>query len=311
MSHEAPLAVFREAPDLIPALMRDALGVDVPTFVEIELAETDFTQVVPAELRADLVLVLRGAPPARTPVMGIVVEVQRHRDERKRWTWPLYLAALHARLACPTCLVVVATDDRIATWAAEPIRSLHPGLALTPVVLGPAQVPRITTAEPSTHPWLAVLSALAHGNRSGGVEIALVALELLAALPDWDARIGSDLILATLDADVRQTLEALMETRKYKYEFKSEFALKHIAEGRAAGLAEGLAEGREEGREEGRLLASRHLLGAVAATKLGNLSDAQRAAIDDCTSVERLEQLVVQVAAAPDAAAVASLLDAI
>ncbi len=135
LTHEAPLVVLREEPALIAALLRESLGVPVPDFVGAELGDPGFTQAVPAEFRADLVIHLRGAGPTRPTVLGLVVEIQRARDERKRRSWPLYLAALHARLDCPTGLVVIATDDAVARWAAAPITSLQLGSTVTPLVL--------------------------------------------------------------------------------------------------------------------------------------------------------------------------------
>lgn len=299
--HEAPLAVLREDPALVPTLLRDALGIDVPAYEQVELSDADFTQAVPAEFRADLVLVLRGPGPAREPVMGLVVEVQRGRDERKRTTWPLYLAALHARLECPTCLVVVTTEVAIARWAAEPITTLHPGTVLAPIVLGPAQVPWVSPAEAQARPWLAVLSTLVHGNRPGGGDVARAAVDALATLPEVHATVGYDLILASLDLVGRQLLEAHMETRKYKYEYQSDFARKYYGEGVEAG--------RKEGREEGRVLAARHMLSELAARRIGALGEARQARIEACGDVERLERAVLRLSDSPDPAEAEQIVD--
>src|SRR5437773_4411639 len=94
MPHEVPLLLLRERPSLVPTLLRDALRVPLPHYEDVRIEEADFTQLVPTEYRADLVLTL--CDPA--PVMGVVVEVQRSQEAAKRFTWPLYAAALHARL---------------------------------------------------------------------------------------------------------------------------------------------------------------------------------------------------------------------
>ncbi len=93
--HEAPLVVLREDPELVASLLRDSLGLMLPDLAAVEVADAGFTQVQPAEFRADLVLHLRGATAGHPVVMGVVVEVQRRPDDRKRRTWPLYLSALH------------------------------------------------------------------------------------------------------------------------------------------------------------------------------------------------------------------------
>lgn len=93
---------------------------------------------------------------------------------RKRFVWPLYLGALHARLSCLACLVVVTADAEVARWAAKPITTFQPGAPFTPIVVGPDRIPIVTSPEEAERlPALAVLSALAHAprlapSRSGG-----------------------------------------------------------------------------------------------------------------------------------------------
>jgi hypothetical protein len=83
---------------------------------------------------------------AREPVYGIVVEVQLGRDEKKLYSWPLYQAALRARLRCPVCVLVVA--------------------------------PVVTDAEVARqHPELAVLSVQAHGRGEEAMRTAVAAFE--------------------------------------------------------------------------------------------------------------------------------------
>jgi hypothetical protein len=292
--HEAPLEVLRTAPALVPLLLHEVLGVELPTYTSAEVAEADFTQIVPTEFRADLVVFLRGEPPEHDTRMGVVVEIQRARDEAKRRSWPLYLAALHARIRRPTCLVVVATDDAVARWAAAPILDLAPCCVFRPLVVGPAQVPWITEERALAEPWLAVLSALAHGNEPEGLAVTMAALEALTAMPEHHAIVFHDLIVASLDDAARRALEEAMLTPKY--EFKSEFARRYYGAGR------------EEGREEGRLTAAREHLLALVERRLGRLDPALGDRIAAMADVERLSALVVEVGAAADAAAIDRLL---
>lgn len=101
--HEALLLLFRNRPTLAPELMRDALHVELPPFTEARIDSADLTEVKPAEYRADLVVLLL----EEAPVHGIVIEAQRSRDQRKKFTWPVYATSLRARLeACsglPVC----------------------------------------------------------------------------------------------------------------------------------------------------------------------------------------------------------------
>lgn len=285
--HEAPLAVLREDPSVVALLLRE-LGVDVPEFEEADVADADFTQVVPAEFRADLVVCLRGPPPERAPVMGIVVEVQRTRDDRKRRTWPLYLAALHARLECATCLVVLADDDALAAWAARPIVTLQPGTVLTPIVLGPSQVPIVGGEGAPAHPWLAVLSALVHGNRPEGLCSVIAAIEALARLGDKRARVGYDLIFASLDVDGRRRLEVAMPLSKWimEYEYQSDFARKYYGEGLSKGVE-----------------AFHKVVRDLAAHRLGKLTVAQVERIEQCRDLEALGSAATALGEAKDAEA--------
>ncbi|KAB2896557.1 MAG: hypothetical protein F9K40_14265 [Kofleriaceae bacterium] len=284
LDHEAPLDVLRAAPELLPALLREALGVELPAFAAAEIASEDFSQSLPTSFHADLVIQLRGPAPENEVVAGIVVEVQLTRDERKRQTWPLYTAALHARLrGVPTCLVVIAIEASIAAWAATPITSLHPGVSFVPLVVGPAQVPRVARERAQKEPWLAVLSALAHGNEPGGVELAMVAVEAAKQLGMEMATFCYDLVCASLDDAARRSLEDMMEQQKHKY--RSEFGRQMYGDGVRHVLL---------------LLVDRRLQGADAAV---------RARIETCADVDRLERLVVDVGSAADEAAVRRLLD--
>src|SRR5437762_92730 len=117
MLHEALVLLFRNRPALAPELLQGALGVALPPYTEVRLESAELTQAVPTEYRADLVVLLCEG----RPVLAIVVEVQLAPDAEKRWSWPVYVPALRARLRCPCELFVVTTEDDVARWAAKPI----------------------------------------------------------------------------------------------------------------------------------------------------------------------------------------------
>ena len=102
--HEGLVELFRERPELAPELMRTALHVDVPAYAEARIESADVTQLDPAELRADLVILLRDGK----PVLAIVLEVQLAVDARKLYTWPAYVAGIRARYECAACVLVVS-----------------------------------------------------------------------------------------------------------------------------------------------------------------------------------------------------------
>jgi hypothetical protein len=195
----------------------------------VRVESADLTDVVPTEYRADLVvLVVNG-----TPVLAIAVEVQLARDDRKRFTWPVYVAGLRARFECDAVVLVVTAAMDVARWAAEPIK-LGPGATLTPLVLGPDAVPVVTDiARGEADPELAVLSVMAHGR--GDVEQAVQIASAAAAgarrVLDRDFSVlYFDLINAALSEAARKAFQMLPQG----YEFQSELVRKSVEKGRVA-----------------------------------------------------------------------------
>jgi hypothetical protein len=126
--HEALIEMFRNRPSLAAELLGGALGVDLPAYHVARLESGDLPDLTPTEYRADVVVALTNA---ETPVLAVVVEVQLGRDKGKRWSWPVYLATLRARLRCPAVLLVVCADNATAAWCAVPIELGHPGWTLS------------------------------------------------------------------------------------------------------------------------------------------------------------------------------------
>jgi hypothetical protein len=240
MLHEALLDLFRSRPTLATELLRDALRLEVPAHSATRIEEASLTQVSPAELRADLVLVLAD----EAPVFGIVVEVQLGRDPDKAFVWPLYAAALRARIRAPACVLVITPDDRIAKWARRPIVTGQPQSTFVPLVVGPEEVPRIATVDQArAAPELAVLSTRVHGRTEHGAEVFLATIPALAELAEQDAeraKLYLDMAWSALGAAAQRLVEKEMETRKYEYQ--SDFARKYVAQGRAEGEARGRAQ---------------------------------------------------------------------
>ena len=235
MTHEALLLLFRNRPELAAELLRDVLGVALPIYAEARVEAADFSDVVPAEYRADLVVLLIDGK----PVLAIVVEAQLQKDDRKPFTWPVYIAGLRARFECPACVLVITPSETIADWARSPIY-LGPGGTLVPSVVGPKSVPVVhdhTIAK--RDPELVVLSAMAHGKEEVGLQIATAAFEACRGLDDDRAMLYLDLVGISLSDVARAAFEDLMATGNY--EFQSDFAKKHRAAGRAEGLALGEA----------------------------------------------------------------------
>src|SRR3954469_18880187 len=135
--HEILITMFRERPDLAPELLGGPLHVPLPKFDEARVSSSDLGDTQPTEYRADAVVTLtdEGAP-----VLGVVIEVQRRVDQKKRKSWPVYVTTLHARLGCPVALLVICPDQATANWSALPIAVGPPSSVVTPLALGPRQM---------------------------------------------------------------------------------------------------------------------------------------------------------------------------
>jgi len=281
--HQALVALFRNRPTLAAELLSREPSAPVRAFQEVRFESPVLEDLFPPEYRADLVELLIAAE----PVLAIVIEVQLTRKPRKRFAWPVYLAALRARFRCPAVLLVVAPRPAIARWAARPIELGHPGWVLCPVVVGPAAVPEIVDAAVALQtPELAVLSAIAHGRGKRGLEIASAVLAAVAHLDDERARFYADLTLASLGRAARTALEEMMDSGKYQYQ--SEFARKYF----------------DKGKVEGHIEAAVAALLAVLEARSLEVSANARARIVSCSDLGELERWLRRAATAPTVDAV-------
>jgi hypothetical protein len=263
-THEALIQMFRHRPSLAADLLTDAFGVAVPDYQQAQLSSGEST---PVEFRADAVVTLVADS---VPALAVVVEAQLRPDARKRWSWPVYLTTIRARLRCPGVLMVVCTDAATASWCAAPIE-LGPGSVVHPLVLGPEQVPVVTDPlRARSSPELAVLSAMAHGMHADRDKIFIAMLDALRTLDAQHATLYHDVVFAALPEAARRHLEALMTTT---YEYQSDFVRKYVHQGRAEGRAEGEAKA---------------LLAVLAVRGLAVPDDA-RARIAACTDLDQLE----------------------
>lgn len=284
LEHEAIVEVLRGNPEVLAELLEGRIGVELGAS-PARVMEPDFTQVVPAEFRADAFIVF-----GTLPRYGLVVEIQRRRDEGKRRSWPLYLAAAHAQLGCPCWLAVIASTAAVARWAARPIRSFQPGWGFAPLVVGPAQVPRVTDRDRAlASPGMAVLSALVHAHEPADAAVAIAAIEGLVGLPPQRATLYFQLLQGVLRDPVFAVLEAHMEQHKIPYRIP--FAKKAY----------------EDGVHDG-LVAVRRALMTLVAAHLGPVDPDLRSRIESCSDLEVLQSWLEAVATAPDADAIRAAL---
>ncbi len=277
--------LFRNRPELAPVLLRDSLGVALPPYAEARIDSGDLTTAQPTEYRADLVVLLVD----NKPVRGIVeVQLELRKDDRKLYTWPVYVANLRARLECPVCVLVFTPSESVAERARVPIE-LGPGSSVKPFVIGPEAVPVVIDAEAAARqPELAVLSAMAHGKDAPelAISVATVAVEACQGLDDERAMLYFDLIGTSLGDAARAAFEAIMA--QGNYEFQSEFFKKRLMESQARGEARGKAEGEARGKAEGE---ARGVLRVLAARGIA-VSTEQEARILACRELATLDRWI-------------------
>ncbi|EYF04187.1 hypothetical protein [Chondromyces apiculatus] len=231
LDHEALVDLFRNRPTLAAELLRAVLRRPLPRYREARITSADLSEVLPADRRADLLILLTNAQ--QKPVLAIVLEIQLHPDRAKRYVWPVYVTHTRARHQCPTRLVVVTINPRMVRWCSRPIPTGHAGFTLEPLVLGPSCVPVVTDpAQARASPELAVLSAMTHGKSAAGLAIAGAFLEGAAALEDTPYGDYLDLVLSSLNEAARRRLQAMLTAKR---EYRSEYFRNLVAEGVAEG----------------------------------------------------------------------------
>ena len=290
LEHNGLVEMFRENPSLAPHFLATLFHLDVPTHASVAVVESQLDQLLPVEFRADLVLELKAAD--GTLVLAIILEVQRERDRDKKFSWPIYIAAVWSKKRCPVIVLVVAPDDDVAAWAAE---AIDLGLGFTtvrPLVLGPKIVPEVTDQVlAEQEPELAVISAIAHGNGPNGLAVLAAAFRALGRLDQEHAAVYFQIVYTVLREPMRRAMEALiMERQNETSEAIPEFARMFMRIGERTGELKGKLEGKRE-------VLLRFLDRAGIA-----LSDDDHARIQSCMDAGILDQWVDNVSAGKSAA---------
>jgi len=215
LRHEVLRVLFENRPALAAELLDRVFHVSLPAFSTVHVQPSDLTQAVPIEYRADAVVVLQNS----TPVLSVIVEIQLRRVATKKWVWPVYAAVERARNRCPVVVLIVAGDESVARWAAQPIALGPPENWFRVLVLGPAGIPpMVQDAEVRRCPELAVLSAIAHGRSNAwGLKRARQIVDALGTLDEEKRALYTDLIVMSLADGVRANLEAMM-LHGYEYQ---------------------------------------------------------------------------------------------
>jgi hypothetical protein len=272
LEHNGFVAMFRDNPHLAPHFLEMLFHLKLPPYSTVKVVESSLDQLIPVEFRADLVLELHSETGAL--VLSIILEVQRDEDPRKRFSWPVYVVVERSRKECPAIVLVVATDARVAAWAAEKI-DLGLGLgSIQPLVLGPSIVPEVTNeAEAKEETELAVLSAVAHGNGPNG----LAALAGLGQLDREHAAVYFKIVYNALREPMRKALELKIMEQPTEAENETAFSqfLQRLA---------------DHGRRMGELTGKRDALLRLLARAGIAITDGDRARIQECSDATVLDR---------------------
>ena len=177
-----------------------------------------------------------------------------------------------------------------------------------PVVLGPATVPEVTDPEEAERDVeLAILSALAHGNNPGGLDVVMAALRAVTRLDPERAAVYSHLIYESLREPLQRALEALVMKPQSQGAVKFPPFMQRVFEegelkGERRGKLEGKAEGKLEGKLEGELDGKRQALQRLAARAQIPLTEAERDRIETCTDAGVLDRWLDNILGAKTAA---------
>jgi hypothetical protein len=234
--HESVPSLVRDCPELIPELLA-MLHVEVPQFTRVRISDIALHEAAPVEHFADAVVLLALED---RPVLGVIVEAQLRRDDRKLYAWPQYAMNARARHKCPFLVLVATPSPSVARWAGQPI-DVGNGTMFRPHIIGPETVPKVTdAAQAAREPELAVLSAITHARRNTPTarQIATAVITGLEQVVDADQRMLYSLALRNaMSAALRKELAMNPDIRNFLDAAQRRAYDNAAAKGRAEGEA--------------------------------------------------------------------------
>jgi hypothetical protein len=263
ISHEGPLDLVRQHPEIALELIQGTAGVTLPAQVAVSLAPTDMSAVVPVQYLADMVVLVSDEATGE-PTLAVIIEPQLRDSETKRYSWPVHVTTARRVAQCPAAvLVVLCPDPAEAEKCRRLIRTGHPGFDLAPIVIDSGGPPG---HDDTADPYLTVFTASMGGINMESESGARRVLDAMgSAGVSQSDRLRMTAIILTLASDAaRQILEAMMTTSEYEKTFIEQIHDQGIAEGKAEAVL--------------RLLDARHLVP----------SQEQRDRVTSCTDAAQL-----------------------
>ncbi|MEV3936020.1 hypothetical protein AB0K52_08610 [Glycomyces sp. NPDC049804] len=248
--HDNPIKLCKQKPSFAVELAGDILNLPIPDYDEVVPYSESGTDIEVRDLNADNVVVCKKDDSNQ---LGIIIEIQRGKDDDKLFSWPTYQANFRHRLQAPVALIVVCPVPSVAAWAAEPIRIGQPGSAFRMQVLSPANYPKLfDNSEKGELAEQMVLGTLVHERAEDIERLLSTAQAELEPLPAAIAKRYTQYMLGQLSEHPRSILEALMQQETYP--FQSELLAEREARGESNALliiieSRGLALSEEQRRK--------------------------------------------------------------
>ncbi|MDJ1134646.1 hypothetical protein [Streptomyces iconiensis] len=308
--HEAHHRVFQEVPQLVRRAFA-LLDLPDPGDAEVTVLNCDVTEIQPVERRVDTLLNVK-CPDGRA--YPLIIEAQSKKDPEKALSWAYYLSFLASKYKThhPT-LLVVCRDKVTADWARGPFTigpPSRPNLMVSPLVLGPHNVPVIMDANRAAADLpLTVFSALTHSADDRIGEILEVLAMALKQTTDRDMiTLYADLTANGLGdspaAELWRKLvgQGLFDLRGFVAEgLRDEGREEGRQVGHTEGLEQGLEQGRQRGLQEGRQEGRIEMLCTVLEKRGLEISDEEKGRITSCKDSELLGLWLVRAVTATTA----------
>jgi hypothetical protein len=280
VTHEAPIELIRQHPDLAVELLRAMSDVDLPSDIAVSLGPTDLTEVVPIKFLADALVIVADKTTGK-PSLIIIIEPQGRDDPTKEFSWPVYVTVARRHLKCRRAfLLVICPDPDEAEKCRRIISTGHPGFDLRPEVIGPRNTPGVASASPYLAIFAAFMGAMSLEDDRGARAFLTAVRESSSSVAD---RKRLSTIMLNLASDVaRRRLETMMTTMEWKSDFIEGFVQQGLQQGAAQAKSEAVL----------KIIDAR----AIAVTA------EQRNQVSSCTDIAQLDEWLDSALAADTAA---------
>jgi hypothetical protein len=272
VTHEAPIELIRQHPDLAVELLRVMSDVDLPSEIAVSLGPTDLSEVVPMKFLADAVVIVEDKATGE-PALVIIIEPQGRDDPTKAFSWPVYVTVARRHLRCQRALLlVICPDPDEAMKCRRLISTGHPGFDLIPAVIDPLNAPGVGSASPYLAIFAAFMGAM-NLEEDQGARAFLTAVRESGASAANRKRLSTIMLNLASDA-ARRRLETMMTTMEWKSDFIEGFVQE--------GLQKGMLRGEVKAKSEDVL--------KIIDSRAINVTAEQREQVTSCTDIAQLDE---------------------